>query len=204
MFTGIVEETGQVLAFAPAADAWRLEVSAERTREGVAPGDSIAVNGCCLTLVAAGPDRLRFDVIGETRRLTNFSELRPGAAVNLERSLRSDGRFGGHFVAGHVDGLGRILILERRGQDTYLQIQAPAGGGRYLIPKGSIAIDGVALTLAEVADDVFAVWLIPHTLAATNLREHRAGDAVNLEYDLLGKYVEKLLNQTPCEPRLTP
>ena len=204
MFTGIVEETGQVLAFAPGPDAWRLEVAADRTREGVAPGDSIAVNGCCLTLVAAGAGRLSFDVIGETRRLTNFSELRSGAAVNLERSLRSDGRFGGHFVAGHVDGLGRILVLERRGQDTYLRIQAPEGGGRYLIPKGSIAIDGVALTLAEVAEDVFAVWLIPHTLAATNLREHRVGDAVNLEYDLLGKYVEKLLNQTQCEPRLTP
>ena len=204
MFTGIVEETGQVLAFAPGKDAWRLEVAAGRTREGVAPGDSIAVNGCCLTVVGSDSNRLFFDVIEETRRLTNFSALRRGAAVNLERSLRSDGRFGGHFVAGHVDGLGIISILEVRGQDYYLKVHAPAGGGRYLIPKGSIAINGVALTLAEVADDVFAVWLIPHTVTATNLREHRAGDAVNLEYDLLGKYVEKLLNQTQCEPRSTP
>ena len=203
MFTGIIEETGPVLAFAPGREAWRLEVGAERAREGAAIGDSLAVNGCCLTLVGSGAKHLAFDVIEETRRLTNFSALRLGAAVNLERSLRADGRFGGHFVAGHVDGLGTISVLERRGPDFYLKVQAPGGGGRYLIPKGSIAINGVALTVAEIDGDAFAVWLIPHTMAATNLREHRAGDAVNLEYDLLGKYVEKLLNTNPCEPLST-
>jgi riboflavin synthase len=193
MFTGIVEDVGRVLAFEPGAEAWRLRVSAGRAREAVAVGDSIAVNGCCLTVVQAGTGQLSFDVIEETRRLTNFFALRAGAAVNLERSLRFDGRVGGHFVTGHVDGLGRIEEFERRGQDTYLKVHVPDGGGRYLVPKGSIAIDGVALTLAEVEEDTFAVWLIPHTLEATNLREHRVDDSVNLEYDMLGKYVEKML-----------
>jgi len=193
MFTGIVEEAGKVVAFEPGPKAWLLRVAADRAREGVALGDSIAVNGCCLTVVQADTGQLAFDVLEETRRLTNFSALRAGAAVNLERSLRFDGRVGGHFVSGHVDGLGRIVELERRGQDTWLKVQVPEGGGRHLVPKGSIAIDGVALTLAEVEDDVFAVWLIPHTLAVTAMRERLVRDEVNLEYDMLGKYVEKLL-----------
>jgi riboflavin synthase len=147
--------------------------------------------------VPAAAGQLAFDVLEETRRLTNFSALRAGAAVNLERSLRPDGRLGGHFVTGHIDGLGRIVEFTRRGQDTYLRVAAPAGGGRLLVPKGSVAIDGVSLTLAEVEADTFAVWLIPHTLEVTALRERRVGDGVNLEYDLLGKYVEKLLAHAP-------
>jgi riboflavin synthase len=132
-------------------------------------------------------------VLEETRRLTNFSALQSGAAVNLERSLRFDGKMGGHFVTGHIDGLGTIEIFEPRGVDHYLRVRAPAGHGRYLIHKGSIAIDGISLTVAEVAGDSFAVWLIPHTCTVTNLRERGAGQLVNLEFDLLGKYVEKLL-----------
>ncbi len=153
------------------------------------------MNGCCLTVVQTAAGRLAFDVIEETRRLTNFFDLRAGAAVNLERSLRFDGRVGGHFVTGHIDGLGRILAFERRGPGLapYLRVQVPEGGGRYLVAKGSIAVDGIALTVAEVEDDTFAVWIIPHTWEATNLRERRPGDEINLEYDLLGKYVEKLL-----------
>jgi riboflavin synthase len=114
--------------------------------------------------------------------------------VNLERSLRFDGKMGGHFVSGHIDGQGEIEVLEVRGKDTYLRVRVPAGAGRYLIHKGSIAIDGMSLTVAEVAGDSFAVWLIPTTLALTNIRTRRAGERVNLEFDLLGKYVEKLLN----------
>jgi len=193
MFTGIVEETGRVLAFAPGPKGWALRVAAERVGVGLAVGESVAVNGCCLTAVPAPAGQLAFDVLEETRRLTNFSALRAGAAVNLERSLRTDGRWGGHFVTGHIDGLGRIVEFARRGLDTYLKVAAPAGGGRLLVPKGSVAVDGVSLTLAEVAADTFAVWLIPHTLEVTALRERRVGDGVNLEYDLLGKYVEKLL-----------
>ena len=194
MFTGIVEETGTVATFVPEAGAWRLQIRAQVALTQVAAGDSIAVNGCCLTVAQFDERSLTFDVLEETRRLTNFTALAPGAAVNLERSLRFDGKVGGHFVSGHIDGLGVVEVLERRGQDYYLRIQAPPGAGRYLVHKGSIAIDGISLTIAEVTGDAFAVWLIPHTLAVTNLKQKQAGQVVNLEFDLLGKYVEKLLS----------
>ena len=193
MFTGLVEETGEVTAFTAETGAWRLAVKAKVVLGGTAVGDSIAVNGCCLTVVRIDGSQLVFDVLEETRRLTNFSGLARGAAVNLERSLRFDGKVGGHFVTGHIDGLGVIAVLEPRGKDHYLRVRAPAGSGRYLVLKGSIAIEGVSLTVAEVTGDSVAVWLIPHTLAATNFREKRTGDPVNLEFDLLGKYVEKLM-----------
>lgn len=194
MFTGIVEETGRVVAFMAGANSWRLQIAARSALAGVALGDSIAVNGCCLTVAAFDSEHLFFDVLEESRRLTNFSELSAGAPVNLERSLRFDGKVGGHFVSGHVDGLGVIEILELRGKDTYLRVKAPAGSGRYLIHKGSIALDGMSLTVAEVEGDAFAVWLIPTTLEVTNVRARGVGQSVNLEFDLLGKYVEKLLN----------
>ena len=197
MFTGIVEETGHVVAFTPHATSWRLQISARAALRDVALGDSIAVNGCCLTVVEYDAQHLYFDVLEETRRLTNFAALAAGALVNLERSLRFDGKMGGHFVSGHIDGQGEIEVLEVRGKDTYLRVRVPAGGGRYLIHKGSIAIDGMSLTVAEVEGDSFAVWLIPTTLALTNIRTRRVGERVNLEFDLLGKYVEKLLNIRP-------
>jgi riboflavin synthase len=193
MFTGIVEESGQVVAFTQAREAWSLQVAARLVAADVAVGDSVAVNGCCLTVVRHDAGHLWFDVLGETRRLTNFNELAPGAAVNLERSLRIDGRMGGHFVSGHIDALGAVDLFEPRGQDHYLRIKVPAGFARYLVYKGSVAVDGISLTVAEVAGDSFVVWLIPHTMAATNLREKRKGSGVNLEFDLLAKYVEKLL-----------
>ncbi len=194
MFTGIVEETGTVVAFTQGPASWRLQIRAEVTRGGVAAGDSIAVNGCCLTVAQFDGQAFTFDVLEETRRLTNFSALGPGSAVNLERSLRFDGKVGGHFVTGHIDGLGVVEVIEPRGKDYYLRVRAPAGSGRYLVHKGSIALDGISLTVAEVTGDAFAVWLIPHTLALTNLRQKRVGDGLNLEFDLLGKYVEKLLS----------
>lgn len=198
MFTGIVEETGQVVAFELKAEAWRLTLSARAALEDLSPGDSIAVNGCCLTVTAFDAASLRFDVLEETRRLTNFSALRTGALVNLERSLRFGGKVGGHFVTGHIDTLGTIETFEARGKDHYLRVRIPRENARYIVHKGSIAVDGISLTIAEVADDMFAVWLIPHTLAVTNMREKRVGDLVNLEFDLLGKHVEKLLlTRTP-------
>jgi riboflavin synthase len=198
MFTGIVEETGQVVAFEAKAEAWRLTVSARAALVDLAPGDSIAVNGCCLTATASDTGSLRFDVLEETRRLTNFTALRAGALVNLERSLRFGGKVGGHFVTGHIDALGTIDVFEPRGKDYYLRVRIPREHGRYVVHKGSIAIDGISLTIAEVTDEMFAAWLIPHTLAVTNMREKRAGDLVNLEFDLLGKHVEKLLlTRTP-------
>ena len=193
MFTGIVEETGKVLAFEPRSGAWALAIGAKAALVDLAPGDSIAVNGCCLTATRADAAALHFDVLEETRRLTNFSALRPGALVNLERSLRFGGKVGGHFVTGHIDTLGTVEIFEPRGKDYYLRIRVPAEFVRYFVHKGSIAIDGISLTIAEVGDTGFAVWLIPHTLAVTNLREKSVGDPVNLEFDLLGKHVEKLL-----------
>jgi riboflavin synthase len=193
MFTGIIEEAGQVVAFAPARDAWSLQVAARTVTADVALGDSIAVNGCCLTVTRFDAGNLWFDLLEETRRLTNFSELAAGARVNLERSLKPETRMGGHFVSGHIDGLGRIEVFELRGKDHYLRVATPVGTGRYLAPKGSIAVDGVSLTVAEVSGDSFVVWLIPHTLAVTNLGQKQAGGHVNLEFDLLAKYVEKLL-----------
>ncbi len=193
MFTGIVEETGRVVAFSKGRNAWRLQLTAGAALVGASLGDSIAVNGCCLTVVECDAKSVAFDVLEETRRLTNFSALAPGSLVNLERSLRFDGKVGGHFVTGHIDGLGVVDVFEQRGNDFYLRVRGPAGGGRLLIHKGSIAIDGISLTIAEVAGDSLAVWLIPTTMAVTNLRERRVGEFVNLEFDLLGKYVEKLL-----------
>lgn len=199
MFTGIVEETGKVVSFEKTDIAWKLRIGARAALAGVAHGDSIAVNGCCLTVVAfdaataTGAGTVEFDVLEETRRLTSFSALKPGSAVNLERSLRFDGKVSGHFVTGHIDGLGKIEVLEPRGQDFYLRVRGPGGCGRHLVHKGGIAIDGISLTVAEVEGDALAVWLIPTTMTVTNLREKRAGDPVNLEFDLLGKYVEKLL-----------
>ncbi|HTX66919.1 MAG TPA: riboflavin synthase [Opitutaceae bacterium] len=193
MFTGIVEEAGRVVAFRREPAAWKLVVAAERAGDSVAVGDSIAVNGCCLTVVDASGRELHFDVLEETRRLTNFAALRPGGLVNLERSLRFDGKVGGHFVTGHIDGVGTVEVFEPRGADHYLRVRGPAGSGRYLVHKGSVAIDGISLTIAEVDGEALAVWLIPHTIEVTNLRDKRVGDPVNLEFDLLGKYVEKLL-----------
>ena len=197
MFTGLVEETGRVVSFAPAQNAWVLQLAAQIVPAGLAVGDSVAVNGCCLTVTRFDAGHLWFELLEETRRLTNFSELKPGAIVNLERSLKADARLGGHFVSGHIDGLGRVEVFEPRGKDHYLRVSMPAGSGRYLVHKGSIAVDGISLTVAEVAGDTFAVWLIPHTLAATNLREKQAGSGVNLEFDLLAKYVEKLMATRP-------
>jgi riboflavin synthase len=193
MFTGIIEETGRVLAFEARPEAWNLTVSARAALEDLNLGDSIAVNGCCLTVTHFDHASMRFDVLEETRRLTNFSELGNGALVNLERSLRFGGKVGGHFVTGHIDALGRIDEIEARGKDHYVRVTLPKELTRYIVHKGSIAIDGISLTIAEVAEAAFAVWIIPHTLSVTNLIDKQVGDAVNLEFDLLGKHVEKLL-----------
>jgi len=193
MFTGIVEETGRVVSFVAGPEAWQLTLSARVALEEIALGDSIAVNGCCLTAARFNKTSVSFDVLEETRRLTNFSTLQPGARINLERSLRFGGKVSGHFVTGHIDALGRIEVCAPRGRDFYLRVTVPPGFTRSIVPKGSIAVDGISLTVAEVNAASFAVWLIPHTLAVTNLGDKQVGDLVNLESDLLGKHVEKLL-----------
>jgi riboflavin synthase len=193
MFTGIVQEKGEVVVFREEAQAWRLTVAAGAVLRDLAAGDSVAVNGCCLTAVQFDERSVSFDLLGETVRVTSFSSLQPGQFVNLETSLRFNGKIGGHFVTGHIDGVGEVLVFEERGKDYFLSVRVPSGWERYLIYKGSIAINGVSLTVAEVSGDVFSVWLIPHTLQATNLGELTPGVRVNLEFDMLGKYVEKLL-----------
>ncbi len=192
MFTGIVEEKGRVLAFTKNSGGWQLQVEARSACEDVALGDSIAVNGCCLTVAGFTEHTLSFDVLEITRSLTNLSSVREGCHVNLERSLRFNGKVGGHFVTGHIDGLGTVELFEQRGADYYMLIQTSPGGGRFLVQKGSISLDGISLTVAEVNDDSFAVWLIPTTMEVTNLGEKSVGDSLNLEFDMIGKYVEKL------------
>jgi riboflavin synthase len=197
MFTGIVEEAGRVEAIRPTAKSIQLIVRARAIARGLKAGGSVAVNGCCLTLVKAArrgsERRLQFDLLEETWRLTNLQFARPGSLVNLERPLRAGGEFGGHFVTGHIDGLGRITKWERAGRDHVLDIAAPAPVMRYVIHKGSIAVDGISLTVAAVRKGGFRVWIIPHTYEITALRDRKVGDAVNLEADLLGKYAEKFL-----------
>src|SRR5258708_2059664 len=141
MFTGIIEETGRVAAFTQGPDSWRLQIAADLVPSDVKLGDSVAVNGCCLTVTNFDAGHLWFDVLEETRRLTNFAQLAPGALVNLERSLRADTRLGGHFVSGHIDAPGRVEVFEARGKDYYLKVSVPAGSARYLVYKGSVAID---------------------------------------------------------------
>jgi riboflavin synthase len=193
MFTGLVEATGRIRSFRSEAEAWELVVEAPSLGGDAVIGDSIAVNGCCVTLVRREAALFHFDVLDETRRLTNFSLLGPGAMVNLERSLRYGDRMGGHFVTGHIDVPGVVEEFEPRGKDHHLRVGVPEKFARYLVRKGSIAVDGISLTIAEAGEASFAVWIIPHTLAVTNLQERRAGDAVNLEFDLLGKQVERLM-----------
>lgn len=195
MFTGIVEETGLVERVESTGTSIELTVRAKLTGRDLVLGASLAVNGCCLTvakLARRGRYRLaRFALLEETWRRTNLQFARPGALVNLERALRTDGSLGGHFVTGHIDGLGTITRWERSGQDHVLDISAPPEIMRYVVFKGSIALDGISLTVAAVNKRGFRIWIIPHTYEVTALRERKVGDAVNLEADLLGKYVEK-------------
>ena len=197
MFTGIVEETGTVASLRESAAAIHLAVRARVCARGTKAGDSIAVNGCCLTVTkisrAGRGTRLHFDLLRETWTRTNLQFAKPGALVNLERALAANGRLGGHFVTGHIDGVGKITRWERAGADHVLDIAAPREVRRYVIFKGSIAVDGISLTVAGVTRSGFRLWIIPHTFAVTALRERKVGDAVNLEADLLGKYVEQFV-----------
>lgn len=192
MFTGLIESVGTVKVLEPRGnDAARLVIESSFAGE-LALGESVAVNGCCLTVT--GKDAgVSFDLLAETMARTNLGALRPGARVNLERALRADGRFGGHFVQGHVDTTAEVLTAEPGGSDLNLVIAIPQGGSRYFIEKGSIAVNGVSLTVASLAEESFGLWIIPHTLQETNLGDLGPGDRVNLEYDLIAKYAERQL-----------
>ncbi len=195
MFTGIIEETGAVESIHPGDKSVRLTISLRKTGLGLSVGDSLSVNGCCLTVVEIGSKgrskMVQFDLLKETWNLTNLKDCRAGSAVNLERSLEAGGRLGGHFVTGHIDGTGKIMTWEQKGEDHQLQVSAPDSVMRYVVHKGSIAVDGISLTVAAMEKSCFTIWIIPHTFNQTALKERAVGDAVNLEADMLGKYVER-------------
>jgi riboflavin synthase len=203
VFTGIVEEVGTVVALARDADVVVARIGGGPVARSLAPGGSIAVNGCCLTAVTVRRNEFTCHLTAETLSRTSFgAALHPGVPVNLERPLRADGRFDGHIVQGHVDGVGRVLAFDRGPRAADLVVEAPAALARYLVEKGSIAVDGVSLTVASLRGRAFSVALIPYTLERTSLHAARPGARVNLEADVIAKYVERLLGASP-RPRRT-
>ncbi len=196
MFTGIVEEMGIVQSSRRNKEGFRLSVKGTNVLEDMALGDSIAVNGICLTVtLLSGNGTFEVDVMPETMRNTNLIDLSPGSVVNLERAMSANGRFGGHFVSGHIDGRGNLISRRSEGNSVVLAFSAPAEITKYIIKKGSITIDGVSLTVTDVSPEGFIVSLVPHTLQNTILEKKKTGDIVNLEVDILGKYVEKYLEK---------
>lgn len=193
MFTGIIEETGTIRKLVGEQVSGSIEIKAHTVLSGTQPGDSIAVNGVCLTVTSLQRDSFKADVMAETLRRTNLGSLSIGSSVNLERAMASDGRFGGHIVSGHIDGVGTVQSLTREGNAVWFTIAAPPSILRLIVMKGSIAIDGISLTVAYVDTSVFKVSIIPHTGAETTLLTKKPGDIVNLENDVIGKYVERLL-----------
>jgi riboflavin synthase len=195
MFTGIIEATGEIAGLKESDEFTTLQVKSGPILDGIRAGDSIAVNGVCLTVRTFGPEAFTADLSRETLERTSLGALRAGATVNLERPMRADGRFGGHIVQGHVDGVGKIRNFNRDGDNWNLQVEFPEGASRYIVHKGSIAIDGISLTVAALRIPVLDVAIIPHTFENTNLRHARAGDPVNLEFDVIAKYVERMLRR---------
>lgn len=192
MFTGLVESTGTVLRLASLGEQARLTLVLPFSAE-LALGDSVAINGCCLTVSDLGGDGVSFDLLAQTLRVTSLGELTAGSVVNLERAMMVGDRFGGHFVQGHVDGVGKITRLDASGQDHILGVSLPPEIHRLCIDKGSITIDGISLTIAELTAEGAVFWITPHTWDHTHLHAARLGQAVNLETDMLAKYVDKLL-----------
>ena len=195
MFTGIVEETGIVRSFKEQDQAWRLVVEAKLILDDVKLGDSVSINGCCLTIVAIEGPCLSFDLLEESIRKTSIKSVSTGSLVNLERALLPTSRMGGHIVSGHVDGLGTIRSIEQKDKDTIIEIspaESDLAALKYVVPKGCITLDGISLTIYSVNESSFSVWLIPHTLEVTNLHSKSIGDPINIEYDMIAKYLEKL------------
>ena len=199
MFTGIIEETGTVRHVSLSGNSGCIQIGAELVLSGTRPGDSIAVNGVCLTVTTMDTKSFTADVMAETLRRSNLGQLKAGDLVNLERAMPADGRFGGHIVSGHIDGTGTIAALEQEGNATWVYVRTSPDILALIVEKGSIAIDGISLTVAKVGDRDFAVSIIPHTSSHTTLLKKRSGDVVNLENDIVGKYVERLLGRKEQE-----
>ena len=202
MFTGIVEEVGTVREIRKGQTSSFIEIQAKTVLSDVHIGDSIAVNGVCLTVTEFSADSFRADVMNETLNRSSLGSFRSGSHVNLERAMPANGRFGGHIVSGHIDGTGVITDIRRDGISVWYTIGTTAAVMRYIVEKGSVAIDGISLTVAKVTDSSFSVSIIPHTAEQTVLSYKKTGDTVNLENDIIGKYVEKLMNpqNSPKEP----
>lgn len=193
MFTGLVEELGECLWLRRTAESTQLTVLAPHIEKRLRTGDSVAVNGCCLTVTGHTKGQISFDLLEETLQKTNLKSVRPGDGVNLERALAADGRLGGHFVQGHVDTTTKLRAATPKGGDLRLDFEMPAEFARYIAYKGSVSINGVSLTVAELGTDTFTIWIIPHTRKVTNLGKLEAGDEINLECDILAKYAERIL-----------
>ena len=194
MFTGIVEEKGTVKRITSGSSECSIELYAKKVLEGTQIGDSIAVNGVCLTVTAMGHDWFRADVMPETIRRSSLGDLKPGSKADLERAMAAGGRFGGHIVSGHIDGTGVIKELRHEGNAVWVRITTPRSILRLIVEKGSITIDGISLTVAGLGNDYFEVSVIPHTASETVLLDKKVGDRVNLENDIVGKYVERLMS----------
>jgi riboflavin synthase len=195
MFTGLIEEVGKVVVVRASESGTVLQIAAPAIAKKSRSGDSIAVNGCCVTLTSRRGNRLTFDLLQETTARTNLKKLQPNDPVNLERALPAGGRLGGHFVQGHIDCVSRIVAFEKEGPDFRLKVEFPDGFAQYIARKGSIALNGISLTVAEVLQKSFIVWIIPYTKRHTNLDRAEAGDLVNVEFDILAKYVERVLGR---------
>lgn len=194
MFTGLVEEIGKIESVIKSTKSARITIKAKKLLEDVKLGDSICTNGVCLTVTSFDSGKFTVDVMAETMRRSNLKTLSLGAEVNLERALRVGDRLGGHIVSGHIDGVGQIKSYEQEDNAVWITIEAPSEILRYIVEKGSIAIDGVSLTVAYVDESIFKVSIIPHTKDMTTLLRKKIGDVVNLECDMVGKYIEKFLN----------
>jgi riboflavin synthase len=201
MFTGIVEEIGHIRNIISGGISGSLVVEADKVLEGTHIGDSIAVNGVCLTVTSMNGKEFTADVMAETLRRSNLGSLKTGSCVNLERAMSANGRFGGHIVSGHIDGTGKITDMTGEGNAVWVTIACDSRLLRYIIEKGSITVDGISLTVAYVDDSIFKVSVIPHTGSETTLLSRKAGYMVNLENDIIGKYVERLMTRPVTEPQ---
>jgi riboflavin synthase len=195
MFTGLIEEIGRVLWIRATERGTQLQIAAPQISEEIRQGDSLAVNGCCLTITGQRDEQLTFDLLDETLDRTNLRSLRRESPVNLERALNAGDRLGGHFVQGHVDCALRVLAFKQSGANYRLEIELPTEFAHYVAYKGSVALNGISLTIAEVLPGSFAVWIIPHTKRHTNLDKVALGDQLNVEFDLLAKYVERMMTR---------
>jgi len=203
MFTGLIEEIGKITAVTPNASGKQFHITAQKVLSDLQPGDSIAIDGACLSATDIDAGGFRVQAVHETLRRSTLGTVRVGAAVNLERAMQAKARFGGHIVQGHVDGVGEILAIEREGQGAVLRIRVPAELTRYMVEKGSIAVQGISLTIAQIVETVISIWVIPLTLKETNLGKRKVGENVNLEVDILAKYMEKMMHADESEVPLS-